>query len=176
MVGQAYGGGQAEQALGTALKTLGAKREDVVIASKFGKHPALWETSVPPACHPTLPTHQPSFSVLGHRSDDPAPAVPYSGEMVSAALAQSLSLLQMDTIDLYQIHWPGNCGMYGDSAEAERSAVADVVGALEAAVAAGQIRFYGFCNFGEPPTHSSFGPSKQSLERRCLSRELSETR
>ena len=34
----------------------------------------------------------------------PAPAVPYSGEMVSAARAQSLSLLQMDTIDLYQIH------------------------------------------------------------------------
>ena len=44
--------------------------------------------------------------------------------------------------------------MYGDSAEAERSAVADVVGALEAAVAAGQIRFYGFCNFGDPPTRS----------------------
>ena len=51
--GQAYGGGQAEQALGTALKTLGTKREDVVIASKFGKHPALWETSVPPPTHPT---------------------------------------------------------------------------------------------------------------------------
>ena len=73
-----------------------------MIASKFGKHPALWETSVPPPPRPT-PTSR-SFSLPGHRSDDPAPAVPYSGEMVSAALAQSLSLLQMDTIDLYQIH------------------------------------------------------------------------
>jgi myo-inositol catabolism protein IolS len=56
--------------------------------------------------------------------------------------------VQTDYIDLYQVHWPANCGLLGLSAPAERAAVAAAVRALEAAKAVGQIRHYGVCNFG----------------------------
>ena len=37
----------AHKAFGAALKTLGTARSNVVIASKFGRHEALWKTESP---------------------------------------------------------------------------------------------------------------------------------
>lgn len=129
---EAYGGHQAERAVGLALQELGTKRSDVVLTSKFGRHAALWET------------------------DDPTggPYVPgeflYTAEGVQTALSESLKALQTDYIDLYQIHWPGNCGLLGKPGQldTELSHAREVVAALEQAKAAGRIKHYGFCNFG----------------------------
>ena len=42
--------------------------------------------------------------------------------------------------------WPGNVGFIG--AQSEWPDAKDAVAALESAVAAGKIKFYGLCNFG----------------------------
>ena len=73
----------------------------------------------------------------------------YDGEMVTAAIEESLSALQTDYIDLFQIHWPGNIGfLETDTAGQWPKAAAGVVEALERAVEAGKIKYYGWCNFG----------------------------
>lgn len=117
-----YGGGQAERALGEALKE---RRDEVVVATKFGKHMPLWELD-------TLPANAPASTWC----------TVYDGEMVAAAIEESLKNLQTDRIDLYQVHWPVNVPM--DDAEKLRG----VVQALEAAKTAKKIRYYGVCNFG----------------------------
>jgi len=113
-----YGGGQAERALGKALK---GRRHEAIIATKFGKHDPLW----------TLKPNAPSSEWCKV----------YDGEMVSAAIEESLKNIQIDHIDLYQIHWPVNVPM-NDARKLQ-----GVVKALEAAKASGKIRYYGVCNF-----------------------------
>jgi aryl-alcohol dehydrogenase-like predicted oxidoreductase len=114
-----YGAGQAERALGKALK---GRRHEAIIATKFGKHQPLW----------TLKPNAPSSEWC----------TIYDGEMISAAIEESLKNLQIDRIDLYQIHWPVNVPMN----DAEK--LKGVVKALEAAKAEGKIGHYGVCNFG----------------------------
>lgn len=46
-----------------------------------------------------------------------------------------------------QTHWPGNIG-YLTAEKAAWPEVAEIVAALESAVAAGNLTFYGCCNFG----------------------------
>jgi aryl-alcohol dehydrogenase-like predicted oxidoreductase len=125
---EAYGQNrQAEQALGNALKGSG-RRDEAIIATKFGVHIALWETEDPTG----------------------APKL-YGGEEITAAIETSLKMLQTSYIDLYQVHWPGNMGLDGNtsSADGERwELVKGCVAALEGAKAAGKIRHYGVCNFG----------------------------
>ena len=72
----------------------------------------------------------------------------YSPEMIAAAIDESLAALDTDYIDLMQIHWPGNIGFEGSDPSRWLDAAA-VVAALEAAVSAGKIRYYGWCNFGQ---------------------------
>ena len=57
-------------------------------------------------------------------------------EDLRVACERSLSALQTDHIDLYQVHWP-NWDV----------PLAETVGALDALQAAGKIRAYGVCNF-----------------------------
>ena len=71
----------------------------------------------------------------------------YSAEMVTAAIDASLAALDTDYIDLMQIHWPGNIGFECADPSHWPDAGA-VVAALETAVSAGKIRYYGWCNFG----------------------------
>jgi aryl-alcohol dehydrogenase-like predicted oxidoreductase len=66
----------------------------------------------------------------------------YDGEAVTAAIEESLTNLQIDHIDLYQVHWPVNVPMN------DAKKLAGVVRALEGAKASGKIRYYGVCNFG----------------------------
>lgn len=71
----------------------------------------------------------------------------YDAELITAAIDESLAALGTDYIDLMQIHWPGNIGF--DGADTSRwPDAAGAVAALEAAVSAGKIRHYGWCNFG----------------------------
>lgn len=100
---ETYGDGQSEAFMGTGLK---GKREQVLIASKFG--------------------------FAKSHVDGKSPGSP---ENIRAALEKSLTKLQTDRIDLYQLHRP-------DAA----TPVADTMGALEDLVTEGKIRYYG-CSF-----------------------------
>lgn len=117
-----YGGGQAERALGEALK---GRREEAIIATKFGRHKPLWELD-------SLPAGAPSS----------AWCTVFDGEMVTAAIEESLKNLQTDRIDLYQVHWPVNVPID------DNQKLRGVAQALEAAKVAKKIRYYGVCNFG----------------------------
>lgn len=126
---EAYGADrQAERALGAALASCG-RRNEVVIATKFGTHAPLWTT------------------------DDPTGAARlYDGAAVEGALAASLAALATDRVELFQIHWPANVGIVGDAAACKAAGTWDnvlgAVAALERARAAKLARYWGVCNFG----------------------------
>src|SRR5881409_157589 len=97
-----YGGGRSEEFLGKALK---GRRNDVIIATKFG-----------------MKTRE------GKQGARP--------EYVRQALDASLRRLQVETIDLYQIHLPD-----------PNTPIADTMQALNDAVKAGKVREIGCSNF-----------------------------
>ena len=77
-------------------------------------------------------------------------------ETIPAAIDRSLKRLRTDVIDLYQLHWP-NRGSYhfrrywsfdptGRDPNTVRQDIADTLGALSRAVAAGKIRHIGLSN------------------------------
>lgn len=78
-----YGGGDSERALGLAL---GARRKDVIIATKFGSH----------------------HVVKGRKDLLPRPAGEggASAKWIEVAVERSLKALGTDWIDLYQLHFP----------------------------------------------------------------------
>jgi len=120
----------AHKAFGAALKALAVDRPSIVIASKFGRHEALWKTDSPTGAQTV-----------------------YDGAAVTAAIDSCLAALGVDYLDLIQVHWAGNVGILGDAsymaAHPElRDNVKEVVTALEAAVTAGKIKHVGVCNFG----------------------------
>ena len=88
----AYGLGRSEEIL---AKGLGAKRKDVIIATKFGVN---W-------------TNDPNGGRARTRFDS-------SPRHTLAALEASLRRLQIDVIPLYQIHWPDPKTPIGDTLEA----------------------------------------------------------
>src|SRR6202795_150441 len=73
-------------------------------------------------------------------------------EIIAEAVDTSLARLQIDCIDLYQIHWPQrNVPMFGATAfdpsrETEGPAIREQVGGRAALIAAGKIRHYGLSN------------------------------
>eukprot|EP01047_Picozoa_sp_COSAG01_P064751 COSAG01_NODE_8625_length_2716_cov_2.053878_4_plen_279_part_00 len=71
----------------------------------------------------------------------------FDGAAVTRAIDETLEALGTDYLDLMQIHWPGNIG-YIDQDRACWSDAAEVAAALEGAVSAGKLRYYGCCNFG----------------------------
>ncbi|MDG3086320.1 aldo/keto reductase [Vibrio hannami] len=89
-VAPVYGKGHAETVLGQALK--GEKREEIIIATKFG-----------------LPWSQDERKKT--RNDA-------SRESIFKEVEDSLSRLQTDYIDLYQIHWPDPNTPISETAEA----------------------------------------------------------
>ena len=93
----------------TLSKALGDHRKDVVIASKFGVRVGGGKT---------VYDNNPAY--------------------IKEALDGSLSRLQTDYIDLYQVH-------YRDGV----TPIEDVIGALEEAKQAGKIRYYGLSNIHE---------------------------
>lgn len=70
----------------------------------------------------------------------------FDGVAVTQAIDDTLAALGTDYLDLMQIHWPGNIGYIGE--ESVWPAANEVVAALEGAVAAGKLKYYGCCNFG----------------------------
>ena len=97
-----YGGTKSETYLGAAL---GPRRDDIVLASKFG---APYE---------------------GHEGGA-------SAAYIRTAVEDSLSRLDTDRIDLYQLHFPD-----------AKTPLAETIGALAELVAEGKIREFGCSNF-----------------------------
>jgi aryl-alcohol dehydrogenase-like predicted oxidoreductase len=73
-------------------------------------------------------------------------------EVIAEAVDTSLARLQIETIDLYQIHWPQrNVPMFGatefdPSKEKEGPSVREQVEGMAAMIEAGKIRYYGLSN------------------------------
>ena len=117
--------GATERCIGSWLKKSG-KRSEVVLATKMAG----------PSRHITW---------IRERND-------LNAANIHAAVNDSLSRLQTDYIDLYQLHWPSrNVPIFGDSAfnpEAEREHVAieETLSALNDLVKAGKIRHIGVSN------------------------------
>ena len=123
--------GKTEEVIGSWLKKTG-RRDDVIIATKI--------------------TGEGSARTRG-LEDATAPIGP---ETIPAAIDRSLTRLQTDVIDLYQLHWP-NRGSYhfrrywnfdptGRDPAKIRQDIADTLGALSRAVEAGKIRHIGVSN------------------------------
>ena len=104
-----YGGsepGLSETLMGEALK---GRRDRVVLATKFGH--SGFDMNI-------------------------APGVPKgSAEYIAIAIDDSLRRLQVDHVDLYQLHTPD-----------EQTPIAETIEALDALVATGKIRYYGHSN------------------------------
>ncbi len=73
-------------------------------------------------------------------------------EVIAEAVDTSLSRLQIEHIDLYQIHWPQrNVPLFGatefdPTKEKPGPSIGEQVEAMAAMIAAGKIRYYGLCN------------------------------
>ena len=73
-------------------------------------------------------------------------------DVIAEAAGTSLARLQIDCIDIYQIHWPQrNVPMFGatefdPSKEKDGPSIDEQVGAMAALIAAGKIRHYGLSN------------------------------
>ena len=103
-----YGHGHAETIVGRAVK---GRRDEVIIATKCGR---VWEGD---------------SRVIGKS---------LRRESVLAEVDRSLQRLDVDVIDLYQIHWPEP----DEQVEEGWTAVRDLI-------AAGKVRFGGVCNFNK---------------------------
>lgn len=121
-----YGGGQSERITGQTLKNLGMRRDDVVIATKF----------------------------LGQMGKGPNTrgATRYH---IMQALEDSLERLQLDHIDLYQIHAFDNT-----------TPMEETLKALDAVVRQGRVRYIGLSNWAAWQIMKAQGISeKKGLER-----------
>ena len=74
---------------------------------------------------------------------------------VTQAIDDTLAALGTDYLDLMQIHWPGNIGYLGEQ-QADWLDAKEIVAALEAAVGAGKLKYYGLCNFGTGAKNASY--------------------
>lgn len=119
--------GKTESIIGSWLHRHKEKRDEVIIATKIAGGGLSWVRE-------------------GH---------PISGKSVTEAIDESLTRLQTDYIDLYQLHWPNRIsphfgkhwpGMVQPTHEDTEQEIADMLDILESigkAVDAGKIRYFG---------------------------------
>lgn len=117
--------GLTETYIGTWLNKRG-KRDDIILASKLAG-PADW---------------------LSHIRGGPR----LTSEHINEAVETSLSRLQTDYLDLYQLHWPdrhtnyfGQLG-YEEKEDEQQTPLEESIAALDQLIKAGKIRHWGFSN------------------------------
>ncbi|WP_394229629.1 NADP(H)-dependent aldo-keto reductase [Shewanella colwelliana] len=117
--------GETERILGNYLKSRG-NRDNLVIATKV--------------------------SAPGGKSDYIRPNMALDWRNIHQAVDDSLSRLQIDTIDLYQLHWPDrNTNFFGElfyqQQDSEKlTPILDTLEALADLISAGKIRYVGVSN------------------------------
>ncbi|MEZ9594926.1 NADP(H)-dependent aldo-keto reductase [Shewanella sp. 10N.261.52.F9] len=118
--------GETERILGNYLKQRG-NRDNLIIASKV--------------------------AAPGGKSDYIRPNMALDWRNIHAAVDASLERLQLDTIDLYQIHWPDrNTNFFGELSynqideHEKQTPIIDTLEALAALVKSGKIRYIGISN------------------------------
>ncbi|GIU44185.1 NADP(H)-dependent aldo-keto reductase [Shewanella colwelliana] len=117
--------GETERILGNYLKSRG-NRDNLVIATKV--------------------------SAPGGKSDYIRPNMALDWRNIHQAVDDSLSRLQVDTIDLYQLHWPDrNTNFFGElfyqQQDSEKlTPILDTLEALADLISAGKIRYIGVSN------------------------------
>ncbi|MCG9695708.1 NADP(H)-dependent aldo-keto reductase [Shewanella sp. Isolate11] len=117
--------GETERILGNYLKARG-NRDNLVIATKVAGP--------------------------GDKSDGIRPNMALDWSNIHQAVDDSLSRLQIDTIDLYQLHWPNrNTNFFGDlfyeqQDNEKNTPILETLEALAALVKAGKIRYIGVSN------------------------------
>ncbi|GIU16584.1 aldo/keto reductase [Shewanella colwelliana] len=117
--------GETERILGNYLKSRG-NRDNLVIATKV--------------------------SAPGGKSDYIRPNMALDWRNIHQAVDDSLSRLQIDTIDLYQLHWPDrNTNFFGElfyqQQDSEKlTPILDTLEALADLISAGKIRYIGVSN------------------------------
>ncbi|WP_028765760.1 NADP(H)-dependent aldo-keto reductase [Shewanella fidelis] len=118
--------GETERILGNYLKQRG-NRDNLIIASKV--------------------------AAPGGKSDYIRPNMALDWRNIHAAVDASLARLQLDTIDLYQVHWPDrNTNFFGELSynqideQEKQTPIIDTLEALADLVKAGKIRYIGISN------------------------------
>ncbi|WP_076416215.1 NADP(H)-dependent aldo-keto reductase [Shewanella sp. UCD-KL12] len=118
--------GETERILGHYLKQSG-KRDNLVIATKV--------------------------SAPGPKSDFIRPNMALDWRNIHEAVDSSLERLQIDTIDLYQVHWPDrNANFFGELSyqqiddNEKQTPIIETLEALASLVTAGKIRYIGVSN------------------------------
>lgn len=118
--------GETERILGNYLKQSG-KRDNLVIATKV--------------------------SAPGPKSDFIRPNMALDWRNIHEAVDTSLERLQIDTIDLYQVHWPDrNANFFGELSyqqiddNEKQTPIIETLEALASLVTAGKIRYIGVSN------------------------------
>ncbi|WP_299801674.1 NADP(H)-dependent aldo-keto reductase [uncultured Shewanella sp.] len=118
--------GETEIILGNYLKQRG-NRDNLIIATKV--------------------------AAPGGKSDYIRPNMALDWRNIHAAVDASLERLQLDTIDLYQVHWPdrntnffGELGYQQQDEHEKQTPIIDTLEALASLVKAGKIRYIGISN------------------------------
>jgi len=101
------GGGHSEQLIGKAIQS---RREQVILSTKCG---------------------------LFHHPDESLPRRCLKKDAILHECEQSLRRLRVETIDLYQCHWPD-----------PETPIAETMKAMELLVRQGKVRAIGLCNYG----------------------------
>ena len=141
-----YSSGQSERILGQAIRNLGVGRDEVVIATKaFGRFYAAAETSISKeAAQAVLARRNASHNTWG-----------LSRKHLMDAVDASLKRLNMDHIDLYQIHGFDPV-----------TPLEETLGALDDIVKSGKVRYIGLCNLAAWQIAKALGISaKEHLAR-----------
>lgn len=120
----AYGWGRSEQLVGRAIR---GRRDEVVIATKFG----LWWAD-----------ERGSYFAEIDRKPVRRSLRP---DTLAIEIEQSLKNLGVDTIDLYQVHWPAT--------EPDKTPIADTMAALLKLKEQGKIRAIGVSNVSVDELH-----------------------
>ncbi|UCG33095.1 MAG: aldo/keto reductase [Phycisphaerales bacterium] len=108
------GGGHSEILVGKAIQS---RRDEVIISSKCG---------------------------LFHDPDDSLPRRCLKKDAILHECEGSLRRLRVDTIDLYQCHWPD-----------PKTPIVETMGAMELLLRQGKIRAIGLCNYGCERLHEA---------------------
>jgi aryl-alcohol dehydrogenase-like predicted oxidoreductase len=145
-----YSKGRSESLLGQAIKNTGLPRDELVIATKvFGRNMIA------------APGQKPDVSPEEQRRFDNPNLWGLSRKHIFDAIDASLGRLQLDFVDLYQVH-----------AFDPITPLEETLDALDEVVRSGRARYIGLCNFAAWQTAKALGISERKGSARFESVQM----